>query len=321
MKHIIRQEGYKFVHSRKSCVLFVLFLFIIVYMYDISVGKPVLKIYAWEIPEEWREADHLMQTNREITTLIQDVKYYGGIAGWTEQYVWIEENSMSLFQEDGILAEKWKDYDFPHTMKQKQYYDGYIEECDWKEFGAFRRFTDILRDFSAGSYISMFAPAFFFGTDFVNRSYSIRCFSGESRLKIVLGKYLFYLIVMAFLSLLGTVLPCLLYNREILQLPFAYVVKGIGIHCTMLVGMAALMSPFSFLLQDEWKTLAATYIFSFLLFSNRAVLNLSPFQFVDAVFWESLSNRIAGGILLMTMGLVVIAGVINVSLFQRAELK
>ena len=114
MKHIIKQEGYKFVHSRKSLLLFALFLFIIVYMYDISVGKPVLKIYAWEIPEEWREADHLMQTNREITTLIQDVKYYGGIAGWTEQYVWIEENSMSLFQEDGILAEKWKDYDFPH---------------------------------------------------------------------------------------------------------------------------------------------------------------------------------------------------------------
>jgi hypothetical protein len=96
-------EVYKLLHSRKLLLIFALFFLIIIYMYGVSIGNPVLQIYVWELPEEWLEPEHRTQTNLEIRTLIQEVEYYGGITGWTEKYFWIEEDSLALFEEGEAL--------------------------------------------------------------------------------------------------------------------------------------------------------------------------------------------------------------------------
>ena len=317
MKQILWREFYKFFHSWKLLLLCVCLLLFTMYAYSLSTGKQVRHVYIWE-----ERLEDKQETWQMASRLTNDVRRYGGDANVMAGYLWMEEETMPLFEEGGALQEEWVEYDFPGTMVKRQMFDGYFAPLEQKDFGAYWKFTFTLMDSMAIAYTGILFAVFFFGADFTGRGYNGACYAGEDRWKTFFGKYLVFLVLMAGMSLLELLLATVLYNQEIFLLPAGYVAQGVGLRILKDLGVAMLSLIFPFLCKDEIQSLVLSFACMLFFFSTRAVVSLYPYQFIARNFWETMSDSgTIAGIVGVSLALIAGVGAISCILFQRAELK
>ena len=70
------------------------------------------------------------------------------------------------------------------------------------------------------------------------------------------------------------------------------------------------------------RIMAVAFIAMLLFLSNRAVIDLNPYQFIDAIYWEGCTDETTTiCLLLVTVTLVIGSGVCSTEYFSRTELK
>lgn len=313
MKRIITGEIYQLLHSRKFLMIVLLMLLMSVGMYSFSMGKECTVVYA--LVEQNENEGPILD---ELVGKIRELK---GTSDYST-YFWMTEESMELLQEGGALWEDYHRYDLLGRMVLRQMVDAEFAELEDTTFAVRWNFHHMLKDYSAVSFSAIIFTIFFFGIDFEIRSYQREIFAGISRRRILWGRYLVFIFAFLLLSLLEMLLAMIIYNPQVIELSMSMVVKGVALRCAMDVGLASMFVLIPFLCRKVGKSMAVAFIAMLLFLSNRAVIDLNPYQFIDAVYWEGcMDEKTTICLLLVTVTLVIGSGVCSTEYFSRTELK
>ncbi len=322
MRAIISRECYKLCHSKKIWIAIFLLLMMTILMFSMSIGRKKEMIYV--LLDETEEEREFFTSDGWMYQDIVDVIGKGYVEHnlGEPMLLYMKPEAFALFQEGGKLYEKYRDYHFPERMVLQQMVGEAFGPPEQENLETTWKFYKMLTDFSASFFTAFIFTALFFGMDFTTRGYQGGLFAGQKRKQLFGGKYIIFSLFFLILSLIELLLAGGVFIPKIELLSVSYFWKGLFLHCFQSLGIALLCVPFVFLTKSEWKAIGVAFFIMLLFMSNRAIINIDPYQFVSKDYWKTCSEigtTMQVGI--VTAIIFVISGLLSAELFQRAELK
>ena len=313
MLSLIKLELYKLIHSKGIILIFILLIIMTVSIYGFwmkSEGS-VITCYAVEVKS--------IDDKDVIEQAIKDVNDMGYSAYKTHGVYSFDPASMPLFDQNGVLYNKYKDSEFLGKLEKKQHYDYFFMDADDNQAYEKGIFGFALLDLSAIAISSILFAAFFFGIDFHRRTYNGAIYYGVSRNKILISKIIIYILLSVLLSLIELTAAFLRYSPGVLSLPLSYTAKFLLIRICADIGILSLPIIFTVLFKNIFLSMGTYFIFILLFMSNISIINIQPFKVDYMVSWFYNGNVLPA--ICISVLMIIVSTFISGYIFKKAKLK
>jgi hypothetical protein len=180
----------------------------------------------------------------------------------------------------------------------------------------------ITGDAAAIFFSSFIFAAFFIGRDYGKRYFNGSVYFGKGKGEILAAKLFAYYIFALLLSIAELFLAAAIYIHDIEVLAPSFILQRLVLRLCFDIGVLSHPIVFSFIFRDVAKSMACSFLVLVLFISNRAIVNLNPYQYVYKGF---TSAELSVSTLYQTAAISAAIIIISISasylLFRRTELR
>lgn len=311
---LLRYELYKTVMSRTFLILFALLLIMSLWMFGFGVGNRTVK-NVLVIDTDGLDPG-LADEIRE------NINQNGYMAFITDDKLRFSEGADWLFKPGGGLYEKYKGSSFIDKIIPMQSVESDLYSMDETNIMPKWAVTRITGDVAAIFFSAIIFSSFFLGRDFGKRYFNGPVYFGKGKGEIFAAKLSVYFIFALLLSLAELILAAALYIPDIEVLSPSFVLQRLALRLCMDIGAASLPVIFPFVFRNVTISMVSSLLALVLFVSNRAIIDLNPYQYVYKSFTSPVFNintlyQTAG----ISAAIIIVSIFVSYLLFRRTELR